>query len=667
MVEEVRVRRDGLSRAIQGMALATGLAAMLLAGCGGGGGDATPLLGASPSSTRSEQAVPGGTDEGLKGAAVLRSDSGEGPTMAADRASGSPQPGGPPYRLRAAMVQTQTAAQLCAVTAVAGVASSPADSVQAVCSPRVEAPPPPANVSVGYDLKSLRFSWTPSPGATYYQLLDNTLMWTMPDFFVTRVNNITATSYQLSDLFLPQFANLKFVISACNAGGCSSSQPVVPDMKQAIGYFKAGDTATQRFFGYAVALSFDGKWMAVGAPGILHGSPTPAPGAVHVYARIGTGWSLRTTLSAPNPKPGDGFGTAVAFSSNAQTLAIGASNDDGAPSTGAVYVFANGALGWTQQALLKPFGASTTAIFGHSVSLSSDGNLLAAGAISDSSGADRAGAAYVFSRTGASWSPQAQLLAASPQSISMFGSAIAMSADGSTVAVGARNETVTLPWPPDTSLQAAGAVHVFRRSGNAWPLHARLTNQRAYSNFGSSVALSHTGNVLAVGAPTENSMGTGINPDTTQLAVTSGAAFVYWQLANTWNRGAYIKAPSLSFENGFGEAVALSGDGRILAVGAPGDAATSAGVNGTETSAAASFRTGAVHLYGEKTPNIWSRTAFVKAPNPDAMDAFGYAVSLDAYARTLAVGAIWEGSAATGVGGNQQDNSAPAAGAVYVY
>ena len=215
MVEEVRVRRDGLSRAIQGMALATGLAALLLAGCGGGGGDATPLFGASPSSTRSEQAVPGGTDEGLKGAAVLRSDSGEGPTMAADRASGSPQPGGAcrtacvqrwcrPKRRRSSAQSPQWPAW----------PSSPADSVQAVCSPRVEAPPPPANVSVGYDLKSLRFSWTPSPGATYYQLLDNTLMWTMPDFFVTRVNNITATSYQLSDLFLPQFAKISSSSSA---------------------------------------------------------------------------------------------------------------------------------------------------------------------------------------------------------------------------------------------------------------------------------------------------------------------------------------------------------------------------------------------------------------------------------------------------------------------
>jgi len=151
------------------------------------------------------------------------------------------------------------------------------------------------------------------------------------------------------------------------------------------------------------------------------------------------------------------------------------------------------------------------------------------------------------------------------------------------------------------------------------------------------------------------------------LAVSSGAAFVYRQQANnTWSRAAYIKAPYLSFENGFGQAVALLGDETILAAGAPGDAATSAGVNGSETSAAASFRTGAVHLYGEKT-NIWSRTAFVKAPNPDGMDAFGYPVSFDAYARTLAVGAIWQSSAAIGVGGNQQDNSAPAAGAVYVY
>lgn len=170
------------------------------------------MLGASPSSTKPEAAVAadaaaGQIFEALNGPVALRSDSGDELMIAANGAStfSNPVPGGPPYRLRAVTVPTQATGQICAVRAVAGMAIPPADNVQVVCSPRTDArpqaPPPPAGLSVSYDVKSLRFSWNPSPGATYYQLLDNTLMWTMPDFFVTRVNNITATSYQLAGLF----------------------------------------------------------------------------------------------------------------------------------------------------------------------------------------------------------------------------------------------------------------------------------------------------------------------------------------------------------------------------------------------------------------------------------------------------------------------------------
>ena len=115
----------------------------------------------------------------------------------------------------------------------------------------------------------------------------------------------------------------------------------------------------------------------------------------------------------------------------------------------------------------------------------------------------------------------------------------------------------------------------------------------------------------------------------------------------------------------FGHSVALSGDGNTLAVGTNLEDSNATGVNGNQADNSASD-SGAVYVF-TRSGSSWSQQAYVKASNTEANDNFGISVALSADGNTLAVGAYGEDSNATGINGNQADNSASSSGAVYVY
>ena len=127
----------------------------------------------------------------------------------------------------------------------------------------------------------------------------------------------------------------------------------------------------------------------------------------------------------------------------------------------------------------------------------------------------------------------------------------------------------------------------------------------------------------------------------------------------------YVKASNTGASDEFGYSVALSADGNTLAVGAVGEDSNATGVNGDQTDNSAS-RSGAVYVFARSGAS-WTQQAYVKASNTGADDRFGYSVALSADGNTLAVGADYEASNATGVNGDQTDNSASDSGAVYLY
>ena len=138
---------------------------------------------------------------------------------------------------------------------------------------------------------------------------------------------------------------------------------------------------------------------------------------------------------------------------------------------------------------------------------------------------------------------------------------------------------------------------------------------------------------------------------------------------------AYLKASNPGMFDHFGEggaldghigsAVAVSGDGTTIAVGAQHESSNARGINGNQNNDAA-YNAGAVYVFSRSGSN-WAQQAYVKASNSGNGDHFGNAVALSADGNTMAVAAFWESSGATGVNGNQDDNSIPQAGAVYVF
>ncbi len=122
-----------------------------------------------------------------------------------------------------------------------------------------------------------------------------------------------------------------------------------------------------------------------------------------------------------------------------------------------------------------------------------------------------------------------------------------------------------------------------------------------------------------------------------------------------------LKASNTDSNDNYGNAVAVSNDGSTIAV----SAFKESGIANDPTANSAAL-SGAVYVY-RKTNGIWSEVAYLKAPNADDQDEFGYAIALSGDGNTLAVSTINEASSATGIDGNQLDNLAPASGAVYLY
>ena len=190
--------------------------------------------------------------------------------------------------------------------------------------------------------------------------------------------------------------------------------------------------------------------------------------------------------------------------------------------------------------------------------------------------------------------------------------------------------------------------------------YLKASNTQIEDRLGVSVSLS--GDTLAVGAQLEDSSDTGVNGDESDnAAVSAGAVYVFTRSAGVWTQQAYLKASNTQGEDRFGASVSLSGD--TLAVGARLEDSLDTGVNGDESDNAA-VSAGAVYVF-TRSAEVWTQQAYLKASNTQGEDRFGDSVSLSG--DTLAVGAQLEDSSDTGVDGDESDNFAVSAGAVYVF
>lgn len=287
-----------------------------------------------------------------------------------------------------------------------------------------------------------------------------------------------------------------------------------------------------------------------------------------------------------------------------------------------------------EQAYLKADPVRSGESLGYASAM--DGNTLVVG--TNAAAADLIGAAYVYVRAADSWAFQTKLVAPSPAFIAQFG--VGVDVDGDTIVVGA---------------PGIGTAFVYVRDGTSWTEQARLEGP----GFGRSVSIS--GDTVAVSVPTDPSAATGINGDRNNTnAPGSGAVYVFVRSGTTWTEQAYIKASNAETQDGFGRAVI---DGDTLVATSIGEDSAATGVNGDESDNSATF-SGAAYVF-VRNGTTWSQQAYIKASNTDAQDRFGLIAALSG--DTLVATSISEGSAATGINGDDSGNGALESGAAYVF
>jgi trimeric autotransporter adhesin len=580
------------------------------------------------------------------------------------------------------------------------------------------APPPPPVVApsaptlaMTIGLKQFRFSWTAVTGATSYRLLGN----------LDGVSGYTQIGADIAgaqiahnldiSVHLHDWVNARYRLEACNAGGCTGSNEVTTlgNSTQAVGYFKnsnheAGDNL------WSIALSNDGQTLAVGSPnedsnatginGNQSDNSASASGAVYVFRRISGVWTQQAYIKASNANTNDGFGSHIALSTNGNTLAVSAPSEDGGvggvngnqadesvAGSGAVYVFVRDTnSAWTQQAYIKASHPDNGDAFGWSLDLSGSGDTLAAGTQFEDGNATlingdatndaaaNSGAVFVFSRAGNAWSQQAYVKASNTNASDGFSQSVALSESGDVLAVGANMEDSAASGVGgnqlDNTVSAAGAVYVYVRAGGIWTHQAyiKASNPETSDQFGWAIDLSGDGNVLAVGAGQEDSSASGVNGNqSNNTAPNSGAVYIYSRTGSVWAYQAYLKASNPEGSDLFGFALALSADGNTLAVGSNNESSGSTGIGGNQADNSVA-ESGAVYVFRRPSAaEPWVQRAYVKAPNTDEDDAFGFRLAISGDGATLAALSPTEGSNATGIGGNQNDETAPAAGATYLY
>ena len=420
-------------------------------------------------------------------------------------------------------------------------------------------------------------------------------------------------------------------------------------------------------------------------------------------------------------------GNSVALSGNGTTMAIGApfesggaagingnQNDNSVYAAGAVYVYVRQGDAWTQQAYVKASNPGQSDHFGSSVALSADGNTMAVAAHWEASAATgingnqndnsvpQAGAVYVFTRTGTTWTQQAYIKASNTGRAGkgddigdgdQFGFSIALSGDGNTLAVGAitedSNAQGTNGNQSDDSATSAGALYVYARTGTTWAQQAYVkspTNE-AGDLLGFAVALSLDGNTLAATAFDEDGGGRGINPPHDNSSPNAGALHVFTRQNGTWSQQAYIKGSRSETSDGFGFAVSISDDGNTVAVGSGDEACLTPGIDppGCSDDApplrGANIWVGAAYVF-VRNGATWSEQTFIKAPNARPYNSFGVRLALSGDGNSLAVSSYLEDNAGRGIrppmvqqfliqdilnGWREHRGEAEESGAVYLY
>jgi hypothetical protein len=376
----------------------------------------------------------------------------------------------------------------------------------------------------------------------------------------------------------------------------------------------ASDGALGDNFGCLVALSSDGNTLITGS--VIDDNDYTDSGSAYIYVRSGSLWSQQAKLLPSDQGQGDLFGSCVAVSGDGNTVAISSHfDDDKGSESGSVYIFKRTGSSWAQEAKIVPVDGASNDRFGFYVSLSRDGNTVAAAAFLDDDAGVDSGSVYVFVRSGSTWSQQAKLIGSDIGAGEYFGHRVALSGDGMTLAVASVYES--------TNGDQSGAAYIYTRTGTVWTQQAKLTpsDPAVGDLFGRGLALSGDGNTLIAGASPKG---------------VGGCAYVFVRVGSNWSQQTKLAPVGVIAGESVGFAVSISYDGKIAAVGARFNRIKGSGA-------------GAVYVY-TRSGAVWSLKNTLTASDGAPNDNFGYTVSLNETGNTLAVGSPYDDDKGTDSG-----------------
>ena len=333
---------------------------------------------------------------------------------------------------------------------------------------------------------------------------------------------------------IPAVGSIK--ISTINATALSSPLASLAGVWTEEQKLLASDGIAEAGFGCCAAL--DGDTLFIGA--CQDDDNGHFSGSAYVFIRTGTTWTFQAKLLPSDGAAEEQFGESVALKGNTAIIGAWYDNDNGLHS-GSAYVFTRTGTTWTQQQKLLPADGVTDAQFG--INLDFDGNTALIGANRDDDNGIRSGSAYVYTTDGTTWTQQAKLIANDGNPEERFGIDVAL--EGDTALIGSESSDQG---------DYSGSVYVFTRSGTTWTLQQKIipSDGAALDWFGFAISIS--GDTALFAASQDDDLGG-----------SSGSAYVYIRNGTTWIQQAKLHASDGAANDHFSEqAVALDGDTALI-------------------------------------------------------------------------------------------------------
>ena len=436
------------------------------------------------------------------------------------------------------------------------------------------------------------------------------------------------------DTSLPYGDSFDVVYSAVDISGSNTAiRTVILDGEQA--KIQASDKQASDFFGFSVSISEDGNTAIVAASHDDTTSGYNNAGGAYIFTRSGTTWTQQAKIQASDGRSMDYFGWSIAISGDGNTAIVGAFGANSAY----IFTWSETSSSWSEQEKIQ----AASDQFGRSVSISDDGNTAIVGAPYDDTGVTNAGSAYIFTRSGTTWTQQQKIQASDKQVDDYFGTSVSISSDGNTAIVGAYGEDTGATSAGATS---AGAAYIFTWSetSSSWSEQEKIqaSDKQASDFFGFSVSISEDGNTAIVGAYGEDTGGSD-----------AGAAYIFTRSGTSWSEQQKIQASDKQASDQFGRSVSISDDGNTAIVGAylEDTGATEEDTGVTDAGSAYIFT---------RSGTTWTQQRKIQASDKQAYDLFGWSVAISGDGETTIVGAIYEDTVGAPTGASDT-------GAAYIY